>query len=57
MDVALNVAARTKEKHGADFGVFTRIDPRNEASRGLFRSRGFEYLGVYEGYENWVRDI
>ena len=57
VDVALTTLRATKEHYGMDCGVFTSIDPRNEASRSLMRGAGFEYLGLYEGYEGWVRDI
>lgn len=55
--LAISTAAATKRALGGDFGMITHIDPRNDASRGLFRSQGFVYLNLNEGYEVWVRDV
>lgn len=57
LDVALAVMNRVKQSNGLDCGVFARIHPRNDASRSLFKAHGFEYLGQYEDFETWVRDI
>lgn len=54
---ALDVMRATKVRNKLDCGVFTKIDPRNEGSRRLFRASGFEYLNNYEGYEVWVADV
>ncbi|NKY08962.1 GNAT family N-acetyltransferase [Cellulomonas hominis] len=57
VDYAIESCRLTKEQYDLDCGVFTRIDPRNEPSRRLFQSRGFEYLDVYRDLELWVRDL
>ncbi len=47
----------TRVNEGVDCGVFARIDPRNDASRSLFDRAGFEYIGLFGGYEMWVSDL
>lgn len=57
LSYALDSCAATKAKYGLDCGIFTRIDPRNEASQALFKSFGFEYVTLWMGLEIWVRDV
>jgi len=54
---ALASLEATKKRLSLDAGVFTYVDPRNEASRKMVEALGFEYLDLYDGYEGWVRDI
>lgn len=37
--------------------VFARIHPANDPSRRAFRSNGFEYVDLREGYELWGREL
>ncbi|RMI13033.1 hypothetical protein EBM89_05990 [Cellulomonas triticagri] len=57
VDYAIESCRLTTEQYGLDCGVFTRIDPRNDPSRKLFRSKGFEHLDVFHGLELWARDL
>ena len=54
LEAALHIVASNKSRLGLDCGVFTRIDPRNDASRALFGACGFEYLQLQNGYQVWV---
>ncbi|MBF0689867.1 MAG: hypothetical protein IR158_19095 [Cellulomonas sp.] len=57
LTVALDLMSRTKARYELDCGVFTHVDPRNVASRKMCVDAGFEFLGTYEGYESYVRDL
>ncbi|WP_366518644.1 GNAT family N-acetyltransferase [Herbiconiux sp.] len=52
--LSLDILDQNRRRLEMDCGVFTRIHRSNTASRALFASQGFEYLGVEGDYENWV---
>lgn len=57
LDRAMASLRSTKTVHGLDCGVITHIDPRNDASRAMFKSAGFEYLRQADGYEAWINEV
>lgn len=58
---ALNLTLRalrgTKRAEGRDCGVFTRIHPRNEASRRMFGEAGFYQFDSDGDLEFWVHEL
>lgn len=57
LDITLNSMRVSRDVMQIDAVGLAEIDPLNEPSRQLFRSRGFEYLRQDEGYEVWVHDL
>lgn len=57
--VTLNELRANKELLQLHAAVFTRIHPKNTASRRLFEAAGFDCLGDIDGHglEYWIHDL
>lgn len=57
LQLTVGALAHNERARGRESAIVTHIDPRNDASRALFKRAEFEYLGRYDGYESWIRDL